>query len=153
MADLVSGENQRSEGVTAETHAKEARVWNQSYAYCNAIENDHDPFMQELDPTMRSRIFGAFAAALQWREFSKPGEKNLGVGYVQETLAMLGQAFRAKVGYNRYLGEEGSAMNPILARQFNGMQNNDPSMEQQKALPVFVYQKALKHAKPLQALY
>jgi hypothetical protein len=67
--------------------------------------------------------------------------------HIQETLAKLGQAFRSNVGYNPYLGAEGSTIAPILARQFKGMKNNDPGTKQQNASPVCIYQEILKQAK------
>jgi len=43
---------------------------------------------------------GAFAASLRRRKYSKPSKKSLVASTVQETMAKLGEIFRANVGYN-----------------------------------------------------
>jgi hypothetical protein len=82
---------------------------------------------------------GAFASALRRRQFSRPDERDLAAGTVQETLAKLGEVFRANVGYNPTHGVGSHSFHPALARQFKGMKNEDPGEVQQKALPVCVY--------------
>ncbi len=59
---------------------------------------------------------------------------------MQETVAKLGEIFRANVGYNPTHGIGADGFHPALARQFKGMRNEDPGEQQQKALPVCVYQ-------------
>jgi hypothetical protein len=82
---------------------------------------------------------GAFAAALRRRQISRPDKNDLVAGTVQETLAKLGEVFRANVGYNPTHGVGSHSFHPALLRQFKGMQNEDPGEVQQKALPVCVY--------------
>jgi len=77
-------------------------------------------------PKQRTHIFGAFAAALQRREFSTPDPKCLVAATVQEAVAKLGETFRANVGYNPSHGVGSHTLHPLLARQFKGMQNLDP---------------------------
>jgi hypothetical protein len=92
---------------------------------------------------------GAFAAALRRRQFSKPDEKSLAAATVQETVAKLGEIFRANVGYNPTHGVNSTSFHPLLTRQFKGMRNLDPGEKQQKALPVCVYRELHRLAKVL----
>ena len=89
LGDLAAAENQRHDGVTKSTRDKEARVWKRWTEYCSIIENDDDIYLQRLAPPLRTALFGAFAAALRRRQFSKPDEKELGAGTISETLAKL----------------------------------------------------------------
>ena len=63
----------------------------------------------------------AFAAALRRRQFFQPDKNNLAAGTVQETVAKLGEIFRANVGYNPIHGMGTHGFHPSLARQFKGM--------------------------------
>jgi hypothetical protein len=92
-------------------------------------------------------MFGAFAAAYRRRQFSRPDEKELGAGSVQEALAKLGQIFRADMGYNPYHGQNESGIAPCLSRQLHGMKNNDPAVKPQKAPPVSVFREMHRLAK------
>ncbi len=137
----MAAEDQQSQGVGAGTKGKEHRVWYRWTEYCKIICNEHYLFLQDLPPRFRTRLFGAFAATLRRRQFSKPDERPLGASTVEEAVAKLGQIFRTNVGYNPAHGELDGGMHPILSRQFKGMKNNDPGEKQQKALPVCVYRK------------
>ena len=64
MDDLVAAENQRADGVAQGTKYKENRVWKRWSEYCRIIDNKHDLFLQDLPSKFRTRLFGAFAAAL-----------------------------------------------------------------------------------------
>jgi hypothetical protein len=151
VGDLSAAEFQREAGVTKGTQEKENRVWQRWLSYLKSIDLAHDPFLQGLDSSMRTRIFGAFASALRRRAFSHPSEKDLGGSTVQEAVAKLGEIYRANVGYNPYHGEGiyGSGPHPSLARQFKGMKNLDPGTKQQKALPVRVYREIILQARLL----
>jgi len=46
--------------------------------------------------------------------FSQPDEMELATGTVQETVAKVGEIFRANVGYNPFHGEHNGAINPCL---------------------------------------
>jgi hypothetical protein len=70
----------------------------------------------------------------------------LGEGTVEETMAKLGQIFRANVGYNPAHGIVDNRMHPSVARQIKGMKNNDPGEKKQKALPVCVYREIYQQA-------
>jgi hypothetical protein len=70
----------------------------------------------------------------------------LGAGTIEETMAKLGQIFRANVGYNPAHGRADGGWHPSLARQIKGMKNNDPGQKQQKALPVCIYREIYKRA-------
>ncbi len=151
MGDLSAAEFQRAEGITKGTQEKEERVWQRWRSYLKSIELDSDPFLQGFCPASRTRLFGAFAAALRRRAFSLPSEKDLAGGTVQEAVAKLGEIYRANMGYNPYHGEgnHGSGPHPSLARQFKGMKNQDPGLKQQKALPVCVYRMIIHQARLL----
>ncbi len=146
LDDLLAAEDQRSQGVTAGTKGKENRVWYRWTEYCIIICNEHDIFLQHLPPRFRTRLFGAFAAAMQRRQFSRPDERPLGASTVEEAVAKLGQIFRTNVGYNPAHGDSDGGLHPFLSRQFKGMKNNDPGEKQQKALPVCVYREIYKQA-------
>jgi hypothetical protein len=107
--------------------------------YARLIEFEQDIWHENISPEGRTRIIGAFAAALQRRQFSRPDKNDLAAGTVQETVAKLGEIFRANVGYNPTYGMGSHGFHPSLARQFKGMRNEDPGEIQQKALPVCVY--------------
>jgi hypothetical protein len=92
-----------------------------------------------VSPEFRTRLFGAFAAALRRRQFSAPNKIPLGAGTVEETMAELGQIFRANMGYNPAHGSANGGLHPSLAQQIKGMKNNDPGEKQQKPVPVCVY--------------
>jgi hypothetical protein len=96
---------------------------------------------------MRSRIFGAFAAALRQGLFSRKYKDYLAGGTVEETLAKLGQIFRTNLGFNPYHGPDGHSVHPLLSCQIKGMKNTDPSPVPQKALPVTVYREIHRQAK------
>ena len=64
---------------------------------------------------------GAFATALRRRHFFQPDKNNLAAGTVQETVAKLGEIFRANVGYNPIHGMGTHGFHPSLACQFKGM--------------------------------
>jgi hypothetical protein len=70
---------------------------------------------------------------------------------VQETVAKLGEIFRANVGYNPTHGVGSHGMHPSLSRQIKGMKNEDPGEVQQKALPVCVYRELHRISKLLPA--
>jgi len=142
----VAAESQRAEGVGKGTTDKEKRTWRRWCEYCSIIQNDHDIYLQELSSEFRTRLFGAFAAALRRRQFSRPDKNPLGAGTVEETVAKLGQIFRANVGYNPAHGSADNGMHPSLARQIKGMKNKDPGEKKQKALPVCVYREIYKQA-------
>jgi hypothetical protein len=57
---------------------------------------------------------GAFAAALQRRQFSRLDKKDLVAGTVQEAVAKLGEIFRANVGYNPTHGVGSHGFHPSL---------------------------------------
>jgi hypothetical protein len=57
----------------------------------------------KLVPDQQVYIIGAFAAALQRREFSKPDEKCLVVSTVQKTMAKLGKMFRSNWGITPHM--------------------------------------------------
>jgi hypothetical protein len=96
---------------------------------------------------MRTRIFGAFGAALRQGFFSSKDKSVPGGGSVEETLAKLGQIFRSNVGFNPYYGPDRHSVHPLLTRQIKGMKNTDPSPVPQKALPVSVYRQIHRQAK------
>jgi hypothetical protein len=96
---------------------------------------------------MRTRIFGAFGAALRRGDFSRKDKETVGGGTVEETLAKLGQMFRANVGFNPYYGPDSHSVHPLLSRQLKGMKNTDPGVEPQKALPVIVYREIQRQAR------
>jgi hypothetical protein len=60
----VAAESQKAEVVGKGTMDKEKRTWRRWCEYCSIIQNDHDIYLQELSPEFRTRLFGAFAAAL-----------------------------------------------------------------------------------------
>jgi hypothetical protein len=64
MDDLLAAENQRANGIGKGTKEKEHRVWSRWCEYCKIIEIEQDPFLQDLPGKFRTRMFGAFAAAL-----------------------------------------------------------------------------------------
>jgi hypothetical protein len=68
---------------------------------------------------------GAFAAALQRRQFSRPDKNDLAAGLTDS--------------------------NPSLSRQIKGMRNKDPGEVQQKALPVCIYRELHRISKLLPA--
>jgi len=68
------------------------------------------------------------------------------MGTVQETMAKVGEIFRANMGYNPHHGEHDGTIALCLKRQFKGMPNHDPKEHQQKALPVRVYHHMLNSA-------
>jgi hypothetical protein len=139
MADLLAAQMQRDNGVTQNTKDKEARVWRRWQEYTRLIEYEQDIWLCYLTVQERAAIMGAFAATLRRRQFSRPDEKNLAAGTVQETVAKVGEIFRANVGYNPTHGIGSNGFHPALLRQFKGMRNEDPGEKQQKALPVCVY--------------
>jgi hypothetical protein len=143
---LALAEEQRAHGVQSSTKDKEARVWHRWQSYLIRIENEHDPYLQRLEPLMRTRIFGAFGAALRRGDFSRKNTEILGGGTVEETLAKLGQMFRANVGFNPYYGPDSHSPHPLLSRQLKGMKNTDPGVTPQKALPVSVYREIHRQA-------
>jgi hypothetical protein len=147
MDDLVAAENQRADGVAQGTKDKENQVWKRWSEYCQIIDNEHDLFLQDLPSKLRTRLFGAFAAALRRRQFSKPDKRPLVAGTVEEAVVKLGQILRANMGYNPAHGDSDGGLHPSLARQFRGMKNNDPGEKPQKALPVCVYEEIFKRAK------
>lgn len=87
MGDLLAALVQRHGGVAENTKDKEYRVWKRWSKYATAIRFSHDVC-----------IVGAFMAALQQRQFSRPNKKCL-VATVQETMAKVGEAFRSNVGH------------------------------------------------------
>jgi hypothetical protein len=137
----MAAEDQRSEGVGEGTKSKETRVWKRWCEYCSIIQNDNDIYLQGCSPEFRTRLFGAFAAALRRRQFSAPNKIPLGAGAIEETMAKLSQIFRANVGYNPAHGSTNGGWHPSL-----GMKNNDPGQKQQKALPVCVYREIYNRA-------
>jgi len=139
MADLMAAEMQRENGVTKNTRDKETRVWRQWNEYTRCINFDNDVWLEKLTPESRTTIFGAFAAALHRRQFSRPDEADLASSTVQEAIAKLGEIFRANVGYNPTHVPGSQVLHPSLSRQIKGMKNADPGEKQQKALPVCVY--------------
>ena len=151
MGDLLAAEHQRADGVGEGTKGKEDRVWKRWCEYCRIICNEQDLFLTNLPSRFRTRLFGAFAAALRRRLFSRPDEKPLGASTVEEAVAKLGQIFRANMGYNPAHGDNGGGIHPYLSRQFRGMKNKDPSEKGQKALPVCVYREIYKQATSSQA--
>ncbi len=147
MVDLLAAELQRADGVGEGTKNKENRVWTRWYKYCRIICNEHDIFLTHLPPNFRTRLFGAFAAAIRRRQFSRPNEKHLGASTVKEAVEKLGQIFRTNVGYNPAHGNEGGGVHPYLSHQFRGIKNKDPGEKQQKALPGCVCREICKQSK------
>jgi hypothetical protein len=90
---------------------------------------------------------GAFAAALERRQFSRPDEKDLAAGTVQEAMAELGEIFKANMGYNPTHGVGSHGFHPSLLPQLKGMRNEDPGEVQQKALSNCVYRELHRVAK------
>jgi hypothetical protein len=137
---------QRDQGVTKNTKDKEDRVWRRWVDYSKSIGFSHDIWLESLQPEQRTYVFGAFAAAIRRREFSRPDEKCLVASTVQEAVAKLGEIFRANMGYNPSHGTGSQSLHPLLTRQFKGMRNLDPGEKQQKALPVSVYRELHRQA-------
>jgi hypothetical protein len=133
-------------GLPTNTRDKEARVWRRWNEYTKCINFNSDIWLQRLTPDSRTVIFGAFAAALRRRQFSRPDENDLASATVQEPIAKLGEIFRANVGYNPAHVPGSHTLHPALARQFKGMRNTDPGEKQQKALPVCVYREICRMA-------
>jgi hypothetical protein len=146
MADIMAAEMQREMGVTQGTKDKERRAWNRWCKDTKCIGFQDDVWLTKLTPEYRTTIFGAFAAALRRRQFSRPDTTDLASGTVQETLAKLGEVFRANVGYNPTHAPGSETLHPALSRQFKGMKNLDPGEKQQRALPVCVYREFHKIA-------
>jgi hypothetical protein len=71
MADLLAAQVQRESGVTKGTRDKEHRVWKRWLEYTKCINFEHDIWLTYLTPESQTTIFGAFAAALQRRQFSR----------------------------------------------------------------------------------
>jgi hypothetical protein len=142
----MAAEMQREGGITKNTREKESRVWRRWVDYTKCINFESDVWLQKLTAESRTIIFGAFAAALRRRQFSRPDETDLAASTVQEAITKLGEIFRANVGYNPAHGQGSNALHPALSRQFKGMKNADPGEKQQKALPVCVYRKLHKFA-------
>ena len=65
---------------------------------------------------------------------------------MEETMAKLGQIFRANVGYNPAHGSTKGRIHLALSRQFRGMKNNDPGEKQQNVLLVCVYREIYNQA-------
>jgi len=137
---------QREMGVTKGTRDKEKRAWNRWSEYTRCIGFTHDIWLKSLTPEQRTTVFGAFAAALRRRQFSRPDSTDLASGTVQETITKLGEIFRANMGYNPTHVPGSTGLHPALSRQFKGMKNCDPGEKQQKALPVKVYREFHKIA-------
>jgi hypothetical protein len=142
----MAAEMQREGGVTKNTKDKEARVWRRWVDYTKCINFNQDMWLQRLTPDSRTIIFGAFAAALRRRQFSRPHNTDLASSTVQEAVTKLGEVFRANVGYNPAHVPGSNGLHPILSRQFKGMKNADLGEKQQKALPVCVYREKHKLA-------
>ncbi len=82
---------------------------------------DHDIWLRELIPEGRTQLMGAFAATLHHHHFSKPDKNNLAASTVQETMANLGEIFRANMGHNPTHGNGSSSFHLSLALQFKGI--------------------------------
>ena len=146
MADLLAAQVQRESRVTKGTINKENRVWKRWIEYTKCINFKHDIWLTFVTPESRTAIFGALAAALRQRQFSKPDPTELASSTVQEAVSKLGEIFRINVGYNPTHVPGSEQVHPALSRQFRGMKNSDPGEVQQKALPVCVYWEMHKFA-------
>jgi len=146
MADLLAAQVQRESRVTKGTINKENRVWKRWIEYTKCINFKHDIWLTFLTPESRTAIFGALAAALRQRQFSKPDPTELASSTVQEAVSKLGEIFRINLGYNPTHVPGSEQVHPALSRQFRGMKNSDPGEVQQKALPVCVYWEMHKFA-------
>jgi hypothetical protein len=91
LAVIVAAEIQREMGITKGTNDKEKRAWSRWVEYTKCIGFHEDVWLRQLTPEHRTTIMGAFAAALQRRQFSKPDTTELAAGTVQETIAKLGE--------------------------------------------------------------
>jgi hypothetical protein len=138
MDDPMAAEDQRADGIGKGTKDKEHRVWIRWCEYCRVLSNEHDLFLQELPEKFRTRLFRAFTAALCQCQFSRPDERPLVAGTVEEAMAKLGQIFRANMGFTPAHGDSNGGLHPSLAQQFKGMIITDPGEKPQKYLPISV---------------
>jgi hypothetical protein len=118
LGDLLAAEVQRENRVTKNTRDKETRVWRRWVEYTKLIEFEHDIWLESLLPESRAKLMGAFTAALQRRQFSRPDKKVLAAGTVQEAMAKLGEIFRANMGYNPTHGVGSHGFHLSLLQQF-----------------------------------
>jgi hypothetical protein len=81
----VAAEMQRGNGVTRNMRDKELRVWRRWLEHARLlIDFEHFIWPKNLSPEGRAKIMGAFAAAVQRRQFS----------------SKMGEMFRANMEYN-----------------------------------------------------
>jgi len=114
--------------------------------YTKCIDFEYDIWLQTLTPDHQTTLFGAFAAVLRCRQFSRPDTTDLAASTVQETINKLGEIFKTTMGYNPTHVPGTESIHPALSRQFRGIKNSDPGEVQQKALPVCVYREMHKIA-------
>jgi hypothetical protein len=65
MGDLLAAEMQRENRITKNTRDKELRVWQRWLEYAKLIEIEQDIWLENISPEGRTKVMGAFAAALQ----------------------------------------------------------------------------------------
>ena len=134
---LLGAVQARHDGVTAATHDHSNthnRYFLEFLDKCNIID---DPFLERYTPQECNELLGAFAHAVCGKEFSASSQSNaeLVASTCQAAVNNVCSAFIATGRPNPSLDADGKTAR-LLQHQLKGYKNNDPSMRQQKPIPV-----------------
>ena len=142
MADLLTAAASRERAVTGATHDDGDRAWRRWQQWCESVGLT-DFYLDQFSQTERNLLLGAFAVALREGRFSRDRSKPLVEGTVRGALSHVVQAFR-ETGRQNPTKDADNMLSVLLSRQFRAYRNDDPSKEQQKALPFCVLEELAK---------
>jgi len=126
---------------TEGTHQKQAAYWEKWILYLHSIELENDPFLQQLEPALRTTIVTAFGAAYRDNRFTKRGLTPPKADTVGAALDAVAKTFRENNIESPI--HEANGTKCIQVRQLlRGFRNQDPSTKHQKAIPMSMLQHA-----------
>ena len=95
LGRLSSAQDAQESAITSSTNSKLDRAWILWIKFLTRIDLQHDEFLNKFTQEYQVRLLGAFAQAIQEREFSRSDENYLARDTCQESVDKLVEVFRA----------------------------------------------------------
>jgi hypothetical protein len=133
LADVSASVSASHGGVEEGTHEKQHLAWTRWTRWLQQVELFDDEYLEAFQPKSRTRLIGAFAAAVRAARFSGAAYDQLAASTVSGTVNDVASAF-VDAGVPDPRQTESGATSRFLQRQYRSYRNSDANIKQQKAL-------------------
>jgi hypothetical protein len=145
LGDLTSAVTASDQGVEQGTHQKQHLAWTRWTKWLDTVELFDDAYLEAFQPRTRTRLLGAFAAAIRSARFSSAAYCQLAAGTVSDTVNHVVSAF-VDSGFADPRKHGDGASSRFLQRQYKCYRNLDADVKQQKAITASILVNMFDHA-------